>query len=43
MGITLDGPCGALLAAKMVNELQERGAHWGMVSVAGAAMLIERV
>ena len=41
--ITLDGPCGALLTAKMANELQERGAHWGMVSVAGAAMLIERV
>ncbi|MGC1378029.1 MAG: hypothetical protein WA821_17490 [Anaerolineales bacterium] len=41
--ITLDGPCGALLAAQLVNELDERGAHWGMVSVAGAAMLIERV
>ena len=41
--IRLDGSCGALLAAQLVSELQERGAHWGMVSVAGAAMLVERV
>jgi acetyl-CoA acetyltransferase len=41
--ISLEGTCGALLMAQLVSELQEREAYWGMVSVAGMAMLIERV
>ncbi len=41
--IRLEGTCGALLAVQLITKLQEQGAHWGLVSVAGAAMLIERV
>jgi acetyl-CoA acetyltransferase len=41
--IRLEGTCGALLVVQLVAELQEREMHWGMVSVAGAAMLIQRV
>lgn len=41
--ISLDGSCGALLTVELVADLQEQVASWGMVSVAGAAMLIERI
>ena len=43
IGVSLDGTCGALLAAQLVMELQEREVQWGMVNVAGASILIERV
>lgn len=41
--IKLEGICGTLLVVQLVAELQERETSWGIVSVAGTAMLIERV
>jgi acetyl-CoA acetyltransferase len=43
MEINLEGTCGALLAAQLVAELQERSAHWGMARIATMAMLVERL
>jgi hypothetical protein len=41
--LTLKGSCGALLAVELVGALGETQAHWGMLMVDEAAMLIERL
>ena len=41
--LTLKGSCGALLAVELVEALDEARAHWGMLMVDEAALLIERL
>lgn len=41
--IRLEGTCGALLAARLLADLRERQAQWGMLSVGAMTLLLERL